>query len=36
MIDHTFIADWRLVALPLMMTAVVAAVAATMALSRFS
>ena len=36
MIEHTFIGDWRHVALPLVMTAIVTVVAATMAFSRFS
>jgi hypothetical protein len=36
MIEHTFTGDWRHIALPFVMTALVAAVAATMAFSHLS
>jgi hypothetical protein len=36
MIEHSFMGDWRHVALPLVMTAIVAAIGATIAFSRFS
>ena len=36
MIERTFIADWRHIAAPLALTAIVAAIAATMAFSQLS